>query len=85
MTTIGIDETDVAKIASMDGISAMEGSVSMDVLATLDTGESYVVAAHSITSDINRLGSPQGACRLRTTNASATRGCCPKRDPDRSC
>ena len=55
MTTIGIDEADVAKIASMDGISAAEGSVSMDVLATLDTGESYVVAAHSITSDINRL------------------------------
>ncbi len=55
MTTIGIDETDVSAIAKMDGISAAEGSVSMDVLTTLDTGESYVVAAHSITSEVNRL------------------------------
>ena len=55
MTTIGIDETDVAKIAKMDGILAAEGSVSTDVLTTLDTGESYVVAAHSITSEVNRL------------------------------
>ena len=55
MTTIGIDETDVSAIAKMEGISAAEGSVSMDVLATLSTGESYVVAAHSITSEINLL------------------------------
>ena len=63
MTTIGIDEADVAKIASMDGISAAEGSVSMDVLATLDTGESYVVAAHSITSDSRSIRSASTARR----------------------
>ncbi len=54
MTTIGIDESEVSAIAAMDGVSAAEGSVSMDVLATLDSGASYVLAVHSITNDVNR-------------------------------
>lgn len=55
MTTLGIDEAQVASIAAMDGVESAEGSVSMDVLATLDNGASYVLAAHSITSEVNLL------------------------------
>jgi len=55
LTTIGVDKSEVAAIAAMDGVSAAEGSVSMDVLAQLDSGASYVLAAHSITNEVNRL------------------------------
>ncbi len=55
MTTLGIDEAQVASIATMDGVSVAEGSVSMDVLATTDDDASYVFAAHSITSGVNLL------------------------------
>lgn len=55
MTTLGIDEAQVASIAAMDGVESAEGAVSMDVLATLDNGASYVLAAHSITSEVNLL------------------------------
>jgi len=55
MTTLGVDEAQVASIAAMDGVSVAEGAVSMDVLATLDSGASYVLAAHSITSEVNKL------------------------------
>ncbi|PKM39133.1 MAG: ABC transporter permease [Firmicutes bacterium HGW-Firmicutes-9] len=54
MTTIGVDETEVEAIAAMDGVLAAEGSVSMDVIAQLDEG-TYVLAAHSITTEVNRL------------------------------
>lgn len=55
MTTLGIDKAQVASIAAMDGVKTAEGAVSMDVLATLDSGASYVLAAHSITKDVNLL------------------------------
>ena len=55
MTTLGIDKAQVASIAAMDGVETAEGSVSMDVLATLDSGASYVLAAHSITDEVNLL------------------------------
>jgi len=45
----------VASIAAMDGVESAEGSVSMDVLATLDNGASYVLAAPSFTSEVNLL------------------------------
>ena len=45
----------VASIAAMDGVAVAEGAVSQDVLATLDSGASYVLAAHSITNDVNLL------------------------------
>ena len=54
MTTIGVDETEVEAIAAMDGVLAAEGSVSMDVIAQLNEG-TYVLAAHSITTEVNRL------------------------------
>ena len=55
MTTLGIDKAQVASIAAMDGVESAEGSVSVDVLATLESGASYVLAAHSITSEVNLL------------------------------
>ncbi|HWQ98113.1 MAG TPA: FtsX-like permease family protein [Clostridia bacterium] len=55
LTTIGVSESEVAQIANLTGVSAAEGSVSMDVLAQLSSGASYVLAAHSITSDVNLL------------------------------
>ncbi len=55
MTTLGVDKAQVASIAAMDGVESAEGAVSMDVLATLESGASYVLAAHSITSQVNLL------------------------------
>ncbi|MEA4915848.1 MAG: FtsX-like permease family protein [Christensenella sp.] len=55
MTTLGVDKAQVASIAAMDGVESAEGAVSMDVLATLESGASYVLAAHSITSQMNLL------------------------------
>ena len=55
VTTLGIDKVQVASIGVMDGVAAAEGAVSQDVLATLDSGASYVLAAHSITKDVNLL------------------------------
>ena len=53
MTTLGIDKTQVYAIAAMNGVAAAEGAVSQDVLATTDSGASYVLAAHSITQEVN--------------------------------
>ncbi len=55
MTTIGVDETEVAAISAMDGVSTAEGSVSMDVLMTMEDGGIYAIAAHSITQSVNQL------------------------------
>ena len=55
VSTIGVDKAEVAAISNMEGVSVAEGSVSMDVLTTMENGESYAVAAHSITNDVNRL------------------------------
>jgi putative ABC transport system permease protein len=55
MTTLGIDKSQVDSIAAMDGVAVAEGAVSQDVLATLESGASYVLAAHSITTEVNLL------------------------------
>lgn len=55
VSTMGLEKTDPAVFAAMDGVKSAEGSVSMDVLVTVENGSSYVLAAHSITSDINRI------------------------------
>ncbi len=55
VSTLGLEEADVDAFAAMDGVDAAEGSVSVDVLVTLDSGASYALAAHSITSQINLL------------------------------
>lgn len=66
MTTIGVDKLQVASIAGMDGVESAEGTVSMDVLATLESGASYVLAAHSINDKINLLKLTAG--RMPTAN-----------------
>lgn len=55
ISTLGLEDADVEAFASMDGVAAAEGSVSTDVLVSLESGASYVLAAHSITNDINLL------------------------------
>ena len=55
MTTIGVDEAEISAIAAMEGVSAAEGAVSMDVLMTMEDGGIYAIAAHSITENVNRL------------------------------
>ena len=55
ISTMGLEKDDVAQFAAVDGVKAAEGSISMDVLVTVDNGASYVLAAHSITNDINRV------------------------------
>ncbi len=55
VSTMGLEKEDPAVFAALDGVKAAEGSVSMDVLVTVESGASYVLAAHSITNDINRI------------------------------
>ena len=55
VSTMGLEKDDVAKVAAVEGVKAAEGSISMDVLVTDDSGASYALAAHSITSDMNRV------------------------------
>ena len=53
VSTIGLEEEDVAAFAAMDGISTAEGAVSRDVIVSVEKGSTYVLSAHSITNDIN--------------------------------
>ena len=55
VSTMGLEKGDVAQFAAVDGVKVAEGSISMDVLVTMDSGASYVLAAHSITNEINRV------------------------------
>ncbi|NLI54849.1 MAG: FtsX-like permease family protein [Clostridiales bacterium] len=55
VSTLGLKDEDVAAFSAMDGVDTAEGAVSMDVLVTLDSGASYVLAAHSMTRDVNLL------------------------------
>ncbi|MPM89724.1 hypothetical protein SDC9_136836 [bioreactor metagenome] len=55
ISTMGLEKEDPAVFAAIDGVQAAEGAISMDVLVTVEGGASYVVAAHSITNQINRI------------------------------
>ena len=53
LSTLGWDDGSVAALASTDGISVAEGSVSSDLLAVIG-GNEYVLKAMSLTEKINR-------------------------------
>lgn len=55
VSTLGLTQADADALASMDGVAAAEGSVSADVICTVENGENYVLRAMSITDDVNRL------------------------------
>lgn len=55
VTTIGIDESQVAEIAAMEGIAAAEGAIGLHALTTFEDGATYALAIHSITDEDNRL------------------------------
>ena len=60
MTTLGVTEDDVAAISQVDGVTAAEGSVSVDFLALLEDGTAPVLTAHSITESMNLLSLTAG-------------------------
>ena len=55
VSTIGLEDADVTAFAALDGVDAAEGSVSTDAIVSIESGASYVLRAHSITTEINRL------------------------------
>jgi len=60
VSTVGWTEDDVSEIQDFSGIKQAEGSVSLDVIAEMESGSSYVLAAHSITSELNLLSLTAG-------------------------
>ncbi|MCE5188996.1 MAG: ABC transporter permease [Eubacteriales bacterium] len=71
VSTLGWTEDDVNAIAGTEGISKAEGSVTLDVIAEMENGSSYVLAAHSITNDLNRLSLTAGRLPQRADECVA--------------
>lgn len=55
ISTLGFTAEDAASFAAMDGVAAAEGSVSLDVVCTLENEEDYVLRAMTATQGVNRL------------------------------
>ncbi len=55
LSTIGYEKQDVAIMRKCEEVRAAEGSVSLDVLCTLDGGNEMVLKAHSLTEEINQV------------------------------
>ena len=54
LSTIGLTEEDVAYFADLDGVAAAEGSVSADLLTSID-GNQEVFKTHQLLSQINQV------------------------------
>ncbi len=54
ISTLGLTNDDVTAIGELDGVRAAEGGETVDFLAELSDGTSYVLEAHSISDTINR-------------------------------
>ena len=60
LTTLGITADEVNGIAVLPGVRQAEGAYSVDFLAEMADGSSYVLAAHSISDEINTLSLTAG-------------------------
>ena len=55
VSTLGLEESDVDYFAALDGVDAAEGAVSCDALFNIESGATYALATHSITTQIGKL------------------------------
>ena len=55
LSTVGYDEQAVEDMREMEGVRAVEGAVSFDILCSLQKGNEMVVKAHSLPETINQV------------------------------
>ena len=60
MNTLGFEEEDVEAFLQNENVLAAEGAFSEDFLCSMESGEVYVIKAHSLTEDINKLDVLEG-------------------------
>ena len=60
LNTLGFEEEDVEAFRKSDAVLSAEGSVTEDFICTTDSGEAYVIKAHSLTEDVNRVALKEG-------------------------
>ena len=60
ISTVGWETQDVDEVAKIKGVTAAEGSVSMDAIIDMENDGSYVVSAHAILNRLNQLSLTNG-------------------------
>lgn len=60
LNTLGFEEEDVEAFRKSDAVYSAEGSVTEDFICATDSGEAYVIKAHSLTEDVNRVALKEG-------------------------
>ncbi|MBQ8188247.1 MAG: ABC transporter permease [Lachnospiraceae bacterium] len=60
MNTLGFEEEDVEAFLQDENVLAAEGAFSEDFLCSMESGEVYVIKAHSLTADMNKLDVLEG-------------------------
>jgi putative ABC transport system permease protein len=60
LNTLGFEEEDVAAFLADSEVETAEGSVNEDFICETDEGESYVLKAHSLTENVNRVVLKEG-------------------------
>lgn len=55
ISTMGLKDEDVAAFSAQKGVETAEGSISRDVIVTVEKGSTYVFSAHSVTQNVNQL------------------------------
>lgn len=60
LSTVGFGKEDVQTFAEMDGVEAAEGALQFDIMCEDTSGNNYVLKAHSITEDVNKLTVVEG-------------------------
>ncbi len=60
VSTVGWETQDVGEVAKIKGVTAAEGSVSMDVIVDMENDGSYVVSAHTMLNQLNQLSLTNG-------------------------
>lgn len=55
LCTLGFEDIDVAELSSKEGVIAVEGAVSADIICLDATENERVLKAHSITQEVNKL------------------------------
>lgn len=60
LNTLGFENEDVRAFLESDAVLAAEGSVTEDFICGTDSGEAYVIKAHSLTEDVNKVVLKEG-------------------------
>lgn len=60
LNTLGFEEEDVEAFLKSDAVLVAEGSVTEDFICGTDSGETYVIKAHSLTENVNQVALKEG-------------------------